>query len=472
MKAPVSSQQNDQNRIRTFTRYAARGLLAAVVIAVLFRGEDGFGSPLTGVSGRGTSNTNSASPVSGKDSSYNFAKPAATYWSTAAAQATTTTADHVKAANTPVPVPEEVVSDAQDAVVDAPETAAAHGDESVLEKVAHKVTEFAGETADEIDDFLQKLFEEDGIEDKKAQEQAAPPPPKALTEEEKEEQKRLKEQETREKRADITGRHTKWEEKLEKAGQAEVDDMLEKIKNLRTEVVDSMRTKPEMFDLLKKMQQDGFKQVENTDKYLAKLQDNTANGPEAQKMWDKVLERVQKKLNDRTIEVSTFLQNWFRDVMQKEKALFEASAKSLDQLADEAQADIGMDYAWLDDVTTHDWTRYHGLKDSAKKWSEQLETIFNSTHPDMSENTVQTEVIQVETAMMRVAADLNQALDQIKVKGEQFFQGEAQPKAADTGAAKVESEEPAPSPPADTTTEDTISVKETATGSAQKHEEL
>jgi hypothetical protein len=35
----------------------------------------------------------------------------------------------------------------------------------------------------------------------------------------------------------------------------------------------------------------------------------------------------------------------------------------LDEIANEAQADLGMDYAWLDDVTTHDWTRYHKLKD-------------------------------------------------------------------------------------------------------------
>ena len=39
------------------------------------------------------------------------------------------------------------------------------------------------------------------------------------------------------------------------------------------------------------------------------------------------------------------------------------STDRLRELADEAQADIGMDYAWLDDVTTHDWTRYHKLKE-------------------------------------------------------------------------------------------------------------
>lgn len=38
--------------------------------------------------------------------------------------------------------------------------------------------------------------------------------------------------------------------------------------------------------------------------------------------------------------------------------------KALDKLSDDAQADLGMDYAWLDDVTTQDWVRYHDLKRS------------------------------------------------------------------------------------------------------------
>jgi hypothetical protein len=30
-------------------------------------------------------------------------------------------------------------------------------------------------------------------------------------------------------------------------------------------------------------------------------------------------------------------------------------------MADRAQADLGMDYAWLEDVSYHDWQRYHDL---------------------------------------------------------------------------------------------------------------
>ena len=45
----------------------------------------------------------------------------------------------------------------------------------------------------------------------------------------------------------------------------------------------------------------------------------------------------------------------------------EAAIKRLEKFADGAQTDLGMDYAWLDDVTVHDWTRYHDLTRSKFK---------------------------------------------------------------------------------------------------------
>lgn len=45
-------------------------------------------------------------------------------------------------------------------------------------------------------------------------------------------------------------------------------------------------------------------------------------------------------------------------------------------VADEGQADIGLEYAWLDDVTYMDWRRYHALLDS----KITCLTMFNSVY--------------------------------------------------------------------------------------------
>jgi hypothetical protein len=34
------------------------------------------------------------------------------------------------------------------------------------------------------------------------------------------------------------------------------------------------------------------------------------------------------------------------------------------EVAEKAQVDLGLDYAWLDEVTYSDWQRYHSLIDS------------------------------------------------------------------------------------------------------------
>jgi hypothetical protein len=98
----------------------------------------------------------------------------------------------------------------------------------------------------------------------------------------------------------------------------------------------------------------------------------------------------------------------------------------------------------------------------------------------MQENIVVTELIQVETAMKEVAADLNQALDQVRRKGDRWFKGEPEPRttAATSSSSGVTApagtEAAAPSPEEEDTQEDTstISVPETSIPATTQHQEL
>ena len=76
------------------------------------------------------------------------------------------------------------------------------------------------------------------------------------------------------------------------------------------------------------------------------------------------------------------------------------SAAKVKALAERAQADLGIDYAWLDDVTYADWQRYHDLMRGKhitfpsinrrhadfhpiayEKYDSDARTIANGTHP-------------------------------------------------------------------------------------------
>lgn len=176
---------------------------------------------------------------------------------------------------------------------------------------------------DDVEAFLQQLLAEEETEQEEKHDEQ--PPKQQLTEEEIAEQKRLLEIETKEKREDITGRHTKWEEKLRVAGKAKVAEMLITAREMREEVVAKMRTSPEMFDLVKKMQEAGMKQVEGAERVLQKMVDSKENDEAGAKKWNKVVEKIQQKLNSRTIETTEYLQTWFNDVMAKEKKLVRTS---------------------------------------------------------------------------------------------------------------------------------------------------
>lgn len=362
------------------------------------------------------------------------------YWSTPSTPEATPSPNHVREAKKAAsPVPEEGVSSQEGP--GAPVTVSTNDD---------GVKQIVMDDDIDVDAFLAKLLAED--ETLTGDMPAAAQPAhakKVLTEEEKEEEKRMKELETKMKREEITRRHTKWEKRLQEAGEEEELELLAKVAKMRTEVVDGMRSKPEMFELLKKMQSEGFKHIDNTEKYLNKMEKEGKPDEEAQKKWKTIVEKVSKKLDDRTIETSTYLQNWHREIMQKEKVVFEASAKVVEDAASDAQTDLGMDYAWLDDVTTNDWTRYHKLKDDSKKWIEVYETIFNSTHPDMGENPVVTELLQVQTAMVRVAADLKAGLDKVKLKGDIWVRGEPENTAVASSATATDATAiPGVTPPA------------------------
>ncbi|KAG8821475.1 hypothetical protein FRC19_007736 [Serendipita sp. 401] len=460
---------------RTAIKLTARMILASIILHALLS----YGN----TSQNRVQSPNLSSPAS-------IYKPDTTHWSTPSAPQGTITPDHVQDAEHPAsPVPEDVViPDSDDTIIDAMETGTG-------ESEGFKVTELASDKQEEIEEFIRRLLQEDKgnteernvVQDEwvdseerevslEEGEHRSSSARTKKTEEELAMEKRLKDIETKEKRANIEGRHTRWEEKLEKAGAEELAELIQKARKIRQDVVQTMRTTPEMFDLLKKMQQDGTKHVYNTDKYLLKLKKEGVKDDAVKSKWEEIVRKVQKKLDEQTIETTTYLKNWYESVMRKEKPMYQEAAQRMNQLAGEAQDDLGMDYAWLDDVSVDDWTRYHGLKDAAKKWTDEFETVFNSTHIEMLQDPVPTELLQVETAMIRVAADLNKLLDEAKERGDKWLTGgpetisvPATPSAS--SAASVETEPPAPSP-LDEDDHLAISVEATRTHTTPLHKEL
>lgn len=282
-------------------KYAARAALGAIVIYAVL-GHSGTTASTAGNLQAHIASTPDSAPI---------------YWSTPSTPEATPSPNHVREAKKAAsPVPEEGVSSKEGP--GAPVTVSTNDD---------GVQQITMDEDIDVDAFLAKLLAEDETLTGEMPAEAQPAhAKKTLTEEEKEEQKRMKELETKMKRDELTRRHTKWEKRLQEAGEEEEVELLAKVGKMRADIVDGMRSKPEMFDLLKKMQSDGFKHIENTERYLTKMEKEGKPDEEAEKKWKTIVEKVSKKLDDRTIETSTYLQNWHREIMQREKVVVSTRA--------------------------------------------------------------------------------------------------------------------------------------------------
>lgn len=81
--------------------------------------------------------------------------------------------------------------------------------------------------------------------------------------------------------------------------------------------------------------------------------------------WGTVVEKVDAKFTDTVQTLRATVHAWFTEERASELEVVASSALRVKGLAQTAQADIGLQYAWLEDVTYADWQSYHELMNSA-----------------------------------------------------------------------------------------------------------
>lgn len=112
------------------------------------------------------------------------------------------------------------------------------------------------------------------------------------------------------------------------------------------------------------------------------------------------------------------------------------------EIADAAQGDIGLDYAWLDDVTYHDWQRYHDLERSklylrstsaayqcsalsgTENFTALALAIQNGTHPSPPINPVLDGIQDLQTEVQDIVIGFETRLRRIKRSGDRAFGAE------------------------------------------------
>ena len=197
---------------------------------------------------------------------------------------------------------------------------------------------------DEPDDEEQVLF-------------ASPP---VESDEEREARLKAKAEETAWKRKDITDRHTDWEYQLEDLKREQMETFRLALFNIRKVAAKTLKKDSDVQRAINEFAADGDKYLRGAENYLKNLVKGDKK-QEKRALWERVVQKVKDKFEKRLDEVDRKVGDWYNEISENEQILIEKATRPVVDLSEKAQADIGLDYSWLDDVTTDDWVRYHDL---------------------------------------------------------------------------------------------------------------
>jgi hypothetical protein len=203
-----------------------------------------------------------------------------------------------------------------------------------------------------------------------------------LDEEQLEELRLKKLAEIAEKRRDVTDRHTKWEEKLDKAIKEKKKALRKTLVAMRKAAVEELETNTDVQSAVDQLVETAEKFLNGAEAYLTNLKKESRTADEKVALWTKVLDKITTKFTDHLHRTEEVVIGWYNAHLKKEIAevriffldphrltpVFQKAKQLTDEvraIADSAQADVGYSYIWLADVTYHDWQRYHALVGSA-----------------------------------------------------------------------------------------------------------
>ncbi|TFY83656.1 hypothetical protein EWM64_g358 [Hericium alpestre] len=243
-------------------------------------------------------------------------------------------------------------------------------------------------------------------------------PPPAMSEEEIEEARRLKAVETAEKRRELTSRHADWEEKLEALIKESKKTLRKRLVALRKEAVAELKSSPLIRKTVDQLTAEADKFVKGAEAYIKNLKKNTGKGGERLTLWTRVIEKIENKFFDLLKNTEALMDKWTNEYIAKEQNEVNTITEEVKDLAENAQADIGLDYVWLDDVTYQDWQRYHDLLRTSDNFTAYAISVQNGSHPSPPINPVPAAVQDLQSEIEDIILDFETRLDEIKRKGD------------------------------------------------------
>ncbi|KAF8552862.1 hypothetical protein OG21DRAFT_1498096 [Imleria badia] len=251
---------------------------------------------------------------------------------------------------------------------------------------------------------------------------SSPPNAPAETEEERAERVRLKAEETVRKRADIETRQAKWEAELRAQMERSTSQLQSRLGDLRTAAAAELASSADVHGSIDELVSEAEKYLKGADIYLKNLKGESRRSDEKLAVWDRVADRVNDRFHERLSATERVVNAWYGIILDKELQEVATVTAEVREVAEKGQLDLGLDYAWLEDVTYDDWQRYHALISTSEQFAHEATSIQNGAHPNVAVTNPMTPIFQdLESEVQDVVIGFETRLRRIKRDGERAF---------------------------------------------------
>jgi hypothetical protein len=166
--------------------------------------------------------------------------------------------------------------------------------------------------------------------------------------------------ETAQKRRNLEKRHADWEAKVEAEGEAIRKRLVDDIMRIRSDAVASLSEAAGDPDSVgaqvAAFKAEGAKALRGTRAYVDKLMAGRYHAAEKIGLFDNVVKKVEQRYSEGAQALSEKIATWWADVRDEVTKLVVQAGENIKGVALDGQADMGMDYSYLDDVSARDWT--------------------------------------------------------------------------------------------------------------------
>jgi hypothetical protein len=179
----------------------------------------------------------------------------------------------------------------------------------------------------DLDEFARELGLDEADVEPAAEvtETIALPPEHTESEEEKAEKIRQKKIETAKKRADIEGRHSKWESELRELINIKKKSLRKAFVAIRKSAAIALKEHKEIRAAVHGLVAESEKYMKGADVYLRTLKSDSRSDSIKIGLWDKLIAKLDAKFRDRLAEIDNIVSAWYVNVVEDEKQEVSAS---------------------------------------------------------------------------------------------------------------------------------------------------